>query len=400
VDRALKYLDSLSQEARGDLSLQRELATTYERVGDVQGNPYYANLGDLNGAANSYQESLAIRLALVATATADIEAQRQLSTTYARIAVLRYVRSDFAGSEDIYRKCLAVNEKIALSTNTPADRMNLIIAHGNLGFAVAVRGDLTGARSEYSEALAALQKFGPGELPQEKLDFAVAGISERLAPVLMLTGEPRQSVELATSGLKIRQKLSAADPTNATRRQQLAVGYRSVGDILSETSDAVNALQNFQKALEISLSLSSADPTNAQANRIVADLYNKTGRMLTATGNIKQALHNHQNALEILLTLSKADPKDSLIGSQLADCYIGFGLAHMAIAENADSSNATQALHWVEARQWFQRTLEQWVNFPGAIQGISQLGSVRPERIKHWLKQCDAALAKLGAPLH
>jgi hypothetical protein len=37
VDRALKYLDSLASEANGDLSLERELATAYERVGEVQG---------------------------------------------------------------------------------------------------------------------------------------------------------------------------------------------------------------------------------------------------------------------------------------------------------------------------------------------------------------------------
>ena len=34
----LQYLDSLSSEAAGDTSLQRELATAYERVGEVQGD--------------------------------------------------------------------------------------------------------------------------------------------------------------------------------------------------------------------------------------------------------------------------------------------------------------------------------------------------------------------------
>ena len=37
VDRATEYLDKLAQESKGDLSLQRELAAAYERVGDVQG---------------------------------------------------------------------------------------------------------------------------------------------------------------------------------------------------------------------------------------------------------------------------------------------------------------------------------------------------------------------------
>jgi non-specific serine/threonine protein kinase/serine/threonine-protein kinase len=65
VSRALEYLDGLSQEAGGDPSLQRELAAAYERIGDVQGNPYAANIGDAIGAAASYHKSLAIRESLL-----------------------------------------------------------------------------------------------------------------------------------------------------------------------------------------------------------------------------------------------------------------------------------------------------------------------------------------------
>lgn len=61
VERALRYLDSLSRDASSDISLQKELATAYEKVGTVQGNPFGANLGDIAGALSSYEKSLAIR---------------------------------------------------------------------------------------------------------------------------------------------------------------------------------------------------------------------------------------------------------------------------------------------------------------------------------------------------
>ena len=54
VERALQYLDGLSQESDGDPSLQRELAAAYDRVGDVQGGTASANLGDFSGALISY----------------------------------------------------------------------------------------------------------------------------------------------------------------------------------------------------------------------------------------------------------------------------------------------------------------------------------------------------------
>src|SRR5262249_5915249 len=40
IEKALQYLDSLSRESAGDPSLQRELASAYVRIGDVQGYPF------------------------------------------------------------------------------------------------------------------------------------------------------------------------------------------------------------------------------------------------------------------------------------------------------------------------------------------------------------------------
>ncbi len=65
VDRGLQYLDKLAKEAGGDLSLQRELAAAYERVGDVQGGLSIANLGNTAGFIASYRKALAIRQAVL-----------------------------------------------------------------------------------------------------------------------------------------------------------------------------------------------------------------------------------------------------------------------------------------------------------------------------------------------
>lgn len=43
VNDAINYLDNLSKDESNDLSLRRELARAYQRVGDVQGEPYQAN---------------------------------------------------------------------------------------------------------------------------------------------------------------------------------------------------------------------------------------------------------------------------------------------------------------------------------------------------------------------
>ena len=63
---ALEYLDTLSEAGSGDAGLQRELASAYERVGDVQGSSSRANLGNYKGALASHRKALAIRARLAA----------------------------------------------------------------------------------------------------------------------------------------------------------------------------------------------------------------------------------------------------------------------------------------------------------------------------------------------
>jgi eukaryotic-like serine/threonine-protein kinase len=147
VDRALQYLNSLSHESSGDRSLQRDLATAYERVGDVQGNPYFANVGDGNGALQSYKIALSARLGLLHSDPTNLALQRELLINYTKIAAIDTVRANWSGVEETYRKSLAIAERISAVTKSADDQDNLALGHGNLGFPLAVRGDLLRARN-------------------------------------------------------------------------------------------------------------------------------------------------------------------------------------------------------------------------------------------------------------
>ena len=73
VERAVEYLDGLAQESRGDPSLQRELAAAYKRIGDVQGGPFAANVGDTTAALKSYQKALEIRQSLIGSNAGNVD---------------------------------------------------------------------------------------------------------------------------------------------------------------------------------------------------------------------------------------------------------------------------------------------------------------------------------------
>jgi hypothetical protein len=54
----VQYLDSLEAESSGDSSLQRELATAYQRIGLLQGSAYDSNVGDTEAALISFRKAI------------------------------------------------------------------------------------------------------------------------------------------------------------------------------------------------------------------------------------------------------------------------------------------------------------------------------------------------------
>jgi len=120
VKDALEYLDSLSHEAGNDASLQRELAAAYEKVGLVQGHPFYSNLGDRIGATQSYQKALAIRRALLSSVqTGDASHAQSLydvSKSQTLLADLMSQGGDVGSAIANYRESLALCER-AMNTD-------------------------------------------------------------------------------------------------------------------------------------------------------------------------------------------------------------------------------------------------------------------------------------------
>jgi tetratricopeptide (TPR) repeat protein len=71
VTRAIEYLDKLATEADGDKDLQVELATAYEKIGQVQAELFDPGLGKTSDALVSHRKSLEIRQKLFAAEPGD-----------------------------------------------------------------------------------------------------------------------------------------------------------------------------------------------------------------------------------------------------------------------------------------------------------------------------------------
>lgn len=204
VKDAIEYLDNLSAESSNDISLQKELATAYQKVGDIQGNPYVSNLGDMNGALDSYQKALLIQQKLIESNPQDSILKRQLANTYGYLADIKWAKGENKESFENYQKALEINVK--LYTENPSD-------------------------NELISELAARYYY--------------------IGQTSIKNGDINEALNNFQMSLELYKKVYETDPTNKNYSQSLATSYLKIGDLSKKNKKFADALKSHQKAVDL-----------------------------------------------------------------------------------------------------------------------------------------------------
>jgi non-specific serine/threonine protein kinase/serine/threonine-protein kinase len=389
VNKALQYLDSLSQEAAGDLSLQRELAAAYEKVGNVQGNPYDANLGDPAGAVASYRKALAIRESLDVHDGHSEESQRNLANNYEWIGMTLPDLGDSQGALEYFRKDLAIREALAKAAPNAKSQEALAGAYYLIGRQYAQTRNPEAALENYRKSAAIRESIVPATpLVQSRL----AGTYSFMAGIVNLQGNNPQALELQRKALEIEQKLLEANPTNATYREYRDQAEYWLGYFFAKHGDATQALSKYRPALADFQALAAVDPSNVRIQEYLARCNESIGSALLA----KQDLNGGLASIRKAVSMFEALPSPAYT-SPLAEAHGLLGLAYARLAEQAGLAASTKKENWTRSREAYQQSLKLYLQ--ADTQGEVSIFDARDlERVKNALAGCDAALARLGAP--
>ncbi len=184
VSRALEYLDGLAQEAGDDAALQGELATAYDRVGDVS-----LRSGDPQEAEQSHTRAYQIRRRLAARDPADAGVRLAVALSLRELGDGRYLAGDAAGAVARYREAARAVE--ALGAERPDDlavERERAELQGRLCERLPAAGDLPGA-VESCRLRTTLVEAALVRAPADAaLRTALAVSTARLAEALRLTG--------------------------------------------------------------------------------------------------------------------------------------------------------------------------------------------------------------------
>jgi eukaryotic-like serine/threonine-protein kinase len=359
VDRALQYLDKLAREAKGDQSLQRELAAAYEKVGDVQGGYRTANLGDTAGFISSYRRALAIREAVYQTDPANSEAQRELLRTHGRLSDALLAAGDSAGSLEQLRQLLPLAESLAAADpNNLADRRNLALAHLDYGWKSSGNGDWQSGLEECRKSVAMLEELARADPKDRRTRRSLAVAYGRVGELLSLyAGQHAESLAVHQKARSIEQSLLAEDARNTDLRRLEAWEILRTGEETAALGDGAGAMRRYGDALAQFRGLSKADPKNAQFHFDVASALARVGAGHLEAGDAGSALEELQASLAELENDSNPGAQNTDQLELTAISRYRIAKVHEQMASDRRRSPALRAGSWKQSEDWFVRSI-------------------------------------------
>lgn len=366
VQRSIEYLNSLAQEASSDVSLQRELAAAYERIGDIQGNPYRANLGDGNGALQSYRQALALREAILQTNPNDLAAQYDLADSLLKMSgAVEYAEGADATLKLAQRAlelCLAAQQRPpAKETNDERGRQLLASSHETVGNALRAKRDFDGARASYGKSLTAFEALVQNAtVPDVKAKYQrnLAINLRKYGDVEWMKGQKQNGLALALRSLELFRALAQAEPNNAQAQFSLSAQHTAVGNYYWESEDLPKAAEHYRQGLQLDEVCVRNDPNNVQMRRSLIVNSQNVGYTLAQQGDVVNAQQYCAKALTELEALLKTNATAPGLLNMAKEIYGYDGEVNVIFAERRGVAAAESQRHWQAALKSYQRSLD------------------------------------------
>ena len=357
VVNSLKYLDGLSAESASNASLQRELATAYEKVADIQGGFRSANLGDAPGAIASYRKALGIRAKLIEASPSAQEVRRELLRTYGKLAELLSDSGDQQEAIKTSRLVLEQAQKLsAAPESTAADRRNLGNAYLSLGWLLAKSGEVDHGLTLAYQGIGIYQALLESDLHDTRSRRNLAVTYGRLGEVLVNSSRYAEALTAYTRDLDIVREMADADPRNGDLQNIKGYARLGIGDALAGLGEMRAALEEHSQGVSILRALYDADARDDQARFDLAYALGQASEPLTSLGELQAAERDLQESVEILTRPAGGGGP----GLNRAKAVLGvdyFRLGQVSVSHAADPrSGNVRARYCQAARQWFDRS--------------------------------------------
>ena len=301
VSKGLEYLDRLAADSENDLSLQADLADAYDRMSDIQGNPFASNIGDVRASLESTKKATAIREALARNLDPQSPEGFAYRRSLLRLGDAYQATGRLKDAADVYRQVVTAGDvSFTRNPEDPETRKVVARATQRLCAISMALGDTKGALGSCQRSVALYDGLLASASADMGLREDAAGASVAYANALRLTGNAREAQAVNGKAIAALERLSTENPTNGQARLELATALARQGTIQSGLSEDGAALESYRRAVDGFDGLLVADPVNQRIRTLLSYLLLRRSSTLLRAGEAGEASASTRRGLALL----------------------------------------------------------------------------------------------------
>ncbi len=324
VKDAIEYLDNLAQDAGDNAELENELAQAYLKIGNVQGSVYTANLGDSNGALESYNKSISLFEDLVKKNQRNSAFQKNYLESLDQKTLLLIRLNRWREAEETGGKILEVSRKLVeLEPENQEYQIKLGRSFQTMGDVVNFYGGHFASIEWYRRALEIAEKLYAENPSDETFRRNVIVPTQRIgtkseyyAEILKETNAPREEIEkiyieaekLHRRSVELAEQLKKDFPEKEIYNRYIAAGSINHGTSLARIGRGAEGLPLIIRSCENLKKSSAADPKNYEAKRDISECLQYLAFAYDAMNLPQKAIETNKDSIKILEEITVQDP--------------------------------------------------------------------------------------------
>ncbi len=325
---ASSYLDSLAEDAGGDLSLMREVASAYAKLADLQGRPHGASLGNTAAAIENYEKAVRLLESIAAhsTKSARMQVNKDLLHVYDKLRMtLSRAKENLERRNELRDKRMALlGEMLAANPDNLGFRLELTKTHTTVGNRL-LRANFDEGFAYYKQhilpVLAEAERIAPEAPETEGMKIEIYsdlgwyfGEQGRLILELEEGAQAAQpyfdsALDFFRETAKLYEVQYRRDESNAANRRRFKMGICNVGISLGDAGRVEESFGYLRECLNHNIELARFDPNNLQAVFDIADSLNSIAVYHRRKRDYAKANAHFEQALEKMESVISADPK-------------------------------------------------------------------------------------------
>jgi eukaryotic-like serine/threonine-protein kinase len=311
ITSALQYLDQLHSESSDDLELQAELATAYEKIGELMGAISNTNLGDKRSGLESYLKARELRQAIFESNPQDPSNIQSLANNF-YIVARTYFAADmtpeateaFDHSLELQREAILLNPDSEAALNKLA---TILIDSANIP---SWDGQFDRANEIYNEARHILDQLIAGSPDNPEYKKTITRLLRAISRIHSETGDLDAGETALLEAIEIGNDLIAVFSDDFSVSRSVWISRYLLGELYVKNGIVDKAVDACRSAIEFPKTVLEREPANAFVAGDLANAYFNLARSHRLREDYDSAIREANNALEVMQRLATAHPDD------------------------------------------------------------------------------------------